>query len=67
MPDNFLHLVIIVAIVLIVLKLIKATGKLMITAVLIAVVVWVVMQVANGGITLCIAPSSLPALPVCWL
>lgn len=40
MPTDFMTLVIIVAVVLIILKLLKATAKLMITAAIIAAVVW---------------------------
>ena len=43
MPTDFGTIVIIVAIVLIVLKLLKATAKLMVTAAVIAAIVWVLV------------------------
>lgn len=44
MPPDFLALVVTIAVILIVLKLIKATAKLMVTAVILAIAVYVVAQ-----------------------
>lgn len=54
-PESFVTLVIVIAIILVVLKVIKATAKLMITAVIIAVIVWFVLQY-TGGAYACFEP-----------
>ena len=56
-PESFITLVIVVAIILVVLKLIKATAKLMITAVIISVIIWFVLQY-TGGAYACFEPLS---------